>query len=107
MHNLLPDGFNSTTEQLSKTLLGRDVEQVALRLDALLFVQKTCKGETCREPWEALMPGQGVSSLGDALDQSFDELFSSLPKVSFTACLGGYYTFAEGPQFEDWLAEQP
>lgn len=106
MHNLLPSGFNSTSEQLSRTLLGRDVKQVALRLDALLFVQKTCKGETCREPWEALMPGQGVSSLGDALNESFDEFFRGLPKVSFTACLGGYYAFAEGAQFEDWLAEQ-
>lgn len=107
MNNLVPQGFNSTSEELSATIMDTTVEQLALRMDALLFVQKSCAGVTCRKPWEALLPGEGVSSLAEALDEKYDGFFEDVPKVSFTSCEGGNYVWAEGPQFEDWTGLSP
>ncbi|KAI8882863.1 alkaline phosphatase-like protein [Backusella circina FSU 941] len=44
--------------------------QLVNRLDALLVVLKTCRAETCRDPWRVLHPNdENVKTLADALDR--------------------------------------
>lgn len=84
-----------------KSLLGRPFDAVVARLDALLFVLKSCKHETCVEPWRALHPAGNVKSLKDALNQRFDEFYvKQQKKVRFERCADGLLMDAEGPQFE-------
>ena len=47
---------------------GYSVPQVQARLDALMMVMKSCKGDQCRLPWSTLHPGGKVSNLGDAMN---------------------------------------
>jgi hypothetical protein len=47
----------------SYTLLRRKFEDLIPRLDALMMVLKSCKGDTCRKPWTALHPSGDVASL--------------------------------------------
>lgn len=68
------------------------------RLDSLMLVLKSCKGETCIKPWETLHPEGGVESLHDALHTDFDEFYSEQVKVHFDRCEDGYIVDAEGPQ---------
>jgi arylsulfatase A-like enzyme len=43
--------------------------QLVNRLDALLVVLKSCRAETCRDPWQVLHPyDDDVKTLDDALD---------------------------------------
>ncbi|KAH8884096.1 Arylsulphatase [Thozetella sp. PMI_491] len=108
MRNLFVDGFNnqSCSSRESLTSFGVSVYQLASRLDALLFLLKSCKGESCRHPWETLMPGQNVKSLHDALVQKYDTFFGSVPRVSFTSCQAGYIVSEEGPQYGDWAGSR-
>lgn len=99
MDNLFTDGFEG---DYSGKLLGVTIKQLASRLDALLYVLKSCRGDSCRQPWHALMPNTTVNSLSDALDSSYNSFFSGVPKVSFSACEAGYIVSAEGPQFQTW-----
>jgi hypothetical protein len=69
------------------------------RLDALLFVLKTCKGQTCYLPWETLMPNTGVSCLVEAMDTKYDEYFKNLPKVQWDTCDVGQVREVEGEIF--------
>jgi arylsulfatase len=94
LNNLLADGTNST----STLFLGRSLEQVRNRLDALLLVVKSCKGTTCSSPWTALHPLDDVTSLTDALDPKFDTFYHHQPKVSYSECSLGYIVDLEGPQ---------
>lgn len=80
------------------TLLGKDVNLVIHRLDALLMVLKSCTGETCAEPWKVLHPQGDVASLSDALTVHFDAFYEEQVKVSFNRCELGYIIDAEGPQ---------
>ncbi|THC89553.1 hypothetical protein EYZ11_010997 [Aspergillus tanneri] len=68
------------------------------RLDALLLVLKSCKGETCIKPWDVLHPDGSVRSLQDALDPRFDAFYVAQPKLSFETCLDGYILGNEGEQ---------
>jgi arylsulfatase A-like enzyme len=98
LNNLV--GFNGTALSTHPTIMGRSVSSVTARLDSLLFVLKSCKGETCVKPWEALHPDGSVSSLKEALDGKYDAFYEEEQlRVAFTACELGYILSAEGPQF--------
>ncbi|KAI9933117.1 hypothetical protein MW887_007588 [Aspergillus wentii] len=76
----------------------RPLTQLLNRLDTLMMIIKSCKEDTCREPWQKLHPGGHVKSLRDALSPKFDSFYSQQPRVSFTSCQDGYLVSAEGPQ---------
>ena len=61
---------------------------------------KSCKGQTCVRPWEALHPQGNVHSLRDALSPRFDGFYIQQARVRYDHCELGYILDAEGPQFE-------
>ncbi|CAK7232387.1 hypothetical protein SBRCBS47491_008252 [Sporothrix bragantina] len=87
-------------------IAGRPLTAVLDRLDALIMVIKSCKGDACRHPWEKLHPKPTrasadvptVTSLIDALDERFDAFYARQPKVRFDKCELGYMPSSEGPQ---------
>ena len=80
-------------------LLGLPLTKVIARLDSLLMVLKSCKGESCIEPWKVLHPGGDVLNLYDALSVKYDQFYVvEQPKVAFSSCETGYIPEAEGPQ---------
>lgn len=81
--------------------LAPETRRVAERLDALLLVLKTCRGETCAHPWPALFPGGAVGELADALDAKYDAFFAGLPRVRFDECALGYQARREKPLWDD------
>jgi N-acetylglucosamine-6-sulfatase len=91
MNNLFP--ISST-----RTLLGYPLTQVTARLDAVLMVLKSCKGQQCRMPWTILHPDGEVHNLRDALNPQYDSFYATQAKVSFSSCELGYILAAEGPQ---------
>lgn len=99
MDNLLADDKDAKTKGSlpAATLLGRDLETVIDRLDALVLVMKSCKGAACTEPWRRIHPKGDVHSLKDALAPRFDAFYQKQPKVSFTSCELGYFPEVEGP----------
>jgi len=83
--------------QSSNTLLGLPTKHVIARLDALLLVLKSCKGNACVQPWHVLHPEGDVSVLSDALDPKFDNFYlKEQNKVSFSWCAPGQILSAEG-----------
>jgi N-acetylglucosamine-6-sulfatase len=74
------------------------------RLDALLFVLKTCRATSCSDPWETLLPESGVTTLAAAMSPKYDQYFTDLPKVAYSECAGGYIAEVEGPVWEDGMA---
>lgn len=61
------------------------------------MVLKSCKEESCRDPWRVLHPDDdSVRSLGDALKTDFDTFYSDQIKVQFDWCSKGYLLSAEG-----------
>ncbi|PYH95468.1 arylsulfatase [Aspergillus ellipticus CBS 707.79] len=82
----------------SVMMLGRSLQYVIDRVDALLLVLKSCQGNTCIEPWKVLHPDGSVASLKEALDPQFDVFYTIQTKVEFTACEAGYIIASEGPQ---------
>jgi hypothetical protein len=65
------------------------------------LVLKTCKAESCRQPWRALHERGGIPSLPEALSKDHDEFYATLPKVKYDHC-NGYYDYAnEAPHFGD------
>jgi hypothetical protein len=65
------------------------------------LVLKTCKAESCRQPWKALHERGGIRSLPEALSKDHDEFYATLPKVKYDHC-NGYYDYAnEAPHFGD------
>ncbi|KAH7324749.1 alkaline-phosphatase-like protein [Stachybotrys elegans] len=91
--------FDPKHEQLAAgfQLGGRSIQEIAPRLDSLMMVLKSCKGETCIHPWAKLHPDGGVKSLLDSLDRRFDEFYDEQPRVSFSKCEMGYIRESEGP----------
>jgi hypothetical protein len=82
-------------------VLGLPISKVVARLDSLLFVLKSCTGETCVQPWQSLHPDGNVLTLRDALSAKFDDFYEVQQiKVEFNRCERGYIINAEGPQFE-------
>lgn len=97
MDNLLLS--SSTTDTLIPGL--GSITSVASRLDALLLVLKSCKGDSCRYPWASLHPNGGVKSLGAAMKEKYDAFYEEeQAKVGFSRCELGYLIDAEGAQFE-------
>ncbi|KAF5849867.1 hypothetical protein GGP41_005356 [Bipolaris sorokiniana] len=68
------------------------------RLDALLMVLKSCKGQVCVKPWEILHPRGDVKRLGDAMNPKYEGFYASQPKVAFEECALGYFPEVEGSQ---------
>lgn len=74
------------------------------RLDALLLVQKSCAGDDCRQPWEALHPAGDVLNLKDALEAQYDDFYTNAPKVAWDQCDRGYIKEMEGVMWDERLA---
>ncbi|KAG6833040.1 hypothetical protein H0H87_012051 [Tephrocybe sp. NHM501043] len=89
---------DNTTSSHEPRLLGHTRSQVISRLDALLLVLKSCKGETCIKPWNVLHPNGSVKNLRDALSSTYDAFYTRQHKVSFDRCELGYIIDSEGPQ---------
>jgi N-acetylglucosamine-6-sulfatase len=110
VENYFDDGDEKILAKREKyELAGRSFENVVDRLDALMMVLKSCKGDACREPWNVLHPGGEVRNLKDALANDFDAFYAEQPKVSFDECALGYIRELEGPQdvnvYDDWDGE--
>lgn len=100
LHNLLGH-HELPAPRDSQQLLGLPIAKVVARLDALLLVLKSCRGERCVKPWAALHPGGAVSSLRQALAPRFDAFYERAQvRVKYSRCEPGYILDAEGPQFE-------
>lgn len=100
MDNLLGEpkaGRTKGASQPSGLLLGRDLDTVVDRLDALMLVMKSCQGQACVDPWRRIHPRGDVTSLADALAPRFDVFYERQPKVAFTSCELGYFPETEGP----------
>lgn len=97
LHNLLHEDEQALAPS---HLLGVPLAKVVDRLDSLLFVLKSCKGQVCIRPWEALHPQGNVETLKDALSPRFDQFYVQQKRVSYDHCEDGYVVAAEGPQFE-------
>jgi len=98
LENLLHEP--SEKSKASKTISGVPVAKVAARLDSLLFVLKSCKGNSCVHPWKSLH-AQDVNSLDDALHSDYDTFYEiEQTRIEFGRCEAGYIIDAEGPQFE-------
>ncbi|TKX18997.1 sulfatase-like protein 5 [Elsinoe australis] len=68
------------------------------RLDTLLMVLKTCKTDTCRDPWGRIHPDGKVRSLKDAMNKKYDDFYvKEQPKIRFDSCAAGYIRAVEGP----------
>ncbi|KAM0753492.1 putative arylsulfatase precursor [Meredithblackwellia eburnea MCA 4105] len=101
--------FDSRFNTKSKPVLTPALQRIATRLDSLTLVLKTCKGETCANPWKALFPdfsltGGEISSLSQGLETRFDEYFTNLPRVEFSTCALGYQSRLEKPEWTPELA---
>ncbi|KAB8079676.1 alkaline-phosphatase-like protein [Aspergillus leporis] len=87
-----------TSKNSTSHLLGRPLQTVVARLDALLLVLKSCQGPTCIKPWNVIHPDGSVKGLKDALDAKYDTFYQKQPKVSYDECLDGYLISNEGAQ---------
>lgn len=77
------------------------MHKVVSRLDALLLVLKSCKGQVCQEPWKQVHPDGDVWMLKDALRAEYDHFYEvEQTKVQFNHCDNGYFIEAEGPMWE-------
>ena len=81
----------------NSTLLSRPIPNLLDRLDALTLVLKTCKGESCYDPWGALDPSGATTTLRDALDPKYDSFYAKQNKVGWDQCAAGYIKENEGP----------
>lgn len=87
-----------------------NLHQLVPRLDALLMVLKTCKADTCRNPWAVLHPDGDVRNLTQALSSRYDDFYEVQQenRVQFKECLPGYLIENELPvkvlpYAADWL----
>ncbi|GAA5799922.1 hypothetical protein HPULCUR_005343 [Helicostylum pulchrum] len=81
-----------------KNLYTGATNQLVNRLDALLVVLKSCRAETCRDPWRILHPDdKHVKTLRDALHKKYDIHYTQFRKVQFEECLGYYQVTNEAP----------
>ncbi|KAG8164435.1 hypothetical protein KVR01_006353 [Diaporthe batatas] len=94
LHNF----YSTESRPKNKKVMGTNVDLVIGRLDALMMVLKSCKGDTCTDPWKVLHPRGDVRSLTDALSVRFDSFYRYQAKVAYDRCEPGYIIDAEGPQ---------
>ena len=84
----------TTTVNATATSLKRLVP----RLDAATLVLKTCKAESCRNPWLTLHPEGNVDNLNEALNSAYDSFYENQEsRVSFKECIQGYLIENELP----------
>ena len=78
-------------------------QRVISRLNALLLVLKSCKGDTCRQPWLALHPSGKVRSLAESMSPEHNSYYAAFPIVQFASCARGmgYLRDNEAPFFRD------
>ncbi|KAF5689593.1 arylsulfatase [Fusarium circinatum] len=81
INNLLPSGKNGTGMPIASyadsnvKINKKPLLSIVSRLDALLMVVKSCKGETCINPWKVLHPDGDVKSLKDPLKNKYDSFY--------------------------------
>lgn len=78
--------MEKSTHSKESTTLNDDYGSVQARLDTLLLVLKTCKGETCRNPWKVFHPSGKVQSMSDAMESRCDKCYDKQPRVTFSKC---------------------
>lgn len=112
MRNLHPtapaeEGESNPYHSGYNQLAGYDIQQLLPRIDALLLVLKSCKGDACSNPWKQLHSDGTVRNLRDAMNQTYDDNYHNLPKVEFRVCFknGTVDLWAEGPQWHPGLAD--
>ena len=109
MNNLWDVGGNDTANSHHNVTTGAPLyprlngpgfipERLQSRLDTLLMVLKSCKGQVCVNPWKTVHPLGNVRSLKDAMDPKYDDFYASQPQISFSECAMGYFPYLEGPQ---------
>ncbi|KIV99664.1 uncharacterized protein PV09_08719 [Verruconis gallopava] len=99
--NLLATSKHRQESGLARKILGLPIAKVVSRLDSLLFVLKSCKGDVCRDPWKALHPQGDVHTLREALNGKYDSFYEEEQvRIKYNRCEQGYIIDAEGPQFE-------
>ncbi len=82
-----------------KNLYNNANTQLINRLDALLLVLKSCRAESCRNPWRVLHPNdKSVKTLEDALHKKYDAHYKQFKKVTYEECLEYYNVANELPQ---------
>lgn len=94
MNNRIGDNPKDGTAEY----FGRPWNEVIDRLDALLMVTKSCKEDSCREPWKVLFPKGQVTDLETAMRPEYDSFFKNQPRISFSNCAVAYFVEDEGPQ---------
>jgi N-acetylglucosamine-6-sulfatase len=94
MHNRLAENPTGVARQY----YGRPEQEMFNRLDALLMVTKSCKTDSCRDPWATLFPGGHVTNIEQAMNSTYDTFFENQPKISFSSCIAGHVVADEGPQ---------
>ena len=77
-------------------MLGRPIDRLLHRLDALVLVLKTCTGNECRWPWRQLHPDNVVQNLTAALDVRYDEFYANSYKQARVGWLECYTGFGTG-----------
>jgi N-acetylglucosamine-6-sulfatase len=78
------------------------LRRLVQRLDALLLILKSCKGQSCIEPWRAFHADGQVRSLQGAMHSSYDGFYARIAaeaKVGFKECAAGYVKAVEGPEY--------
>lgn len=110
MENYFDDGDEEiAAKRITYEIAGRPFHSIVDRLDALMMVLKSCKGDSCRRPWSVLQPGNKIKTLKDALAHHYDAFYDEQPKVKFQECALGYIRDVEGPQdanvFDEWKME--
>ena len=99
-----PNGTANTTIALARSL--SPLNLLETRLDALLFVLKTCKAKSCSEPWDTIFPNSNVATLANAMMPKYDQYFAELPRLAYSECAGGYLAEVEGPVWEEGMADE-
>jgi N-acetylglucosamine-6-sulfatase len=80
-----------SSEAAHYSIASRPLEEIETRLNALIMVLKTCKDESCTQPWKVLHPDGGVRSLKDGLSKQYDKFYAEQPKMWFKGCAPGYF----------------
>lgn len=102
LNNLL-SASHSFSPRTTPHIAGVALPKVVARLDALLFILKSCSGIICRDPWSHLHPDGDVSTLADALHSRFDTFYEEeQTAVKYNFCANGYMIDAEGPMWQEY-----
>lgn len=91
---------------MATTYYGRLEAELFTRLDALLMVTKSCKENSCRDPWTTLFPNGEVKDLADAMRAQYDTFFADQPKVSFSSCKFAILDRFGSARATDWNKSQ-